>query len=311
EIDVVIANPDGTQPLRHRIALAEVGQRMAVVDESIENEKAYEDRDAPYFYYKYQRGRPVLNVQGGEERGLRREDLSPDQSVLSQRKDPDSYPVVTYLGRSYEQIRIYQEWNLGRRTAPRRPQDTALDRSFLLPDASNLAPVLNEFEDHPRERREIRDRLQQFLPGVEDFYTRTEGGTIQVYLRERGLESGIAATRLSDGTLRYLLLLSVLCHPDPPPLVCIEEPEIGLHPDVLPTVAELLVSAAERTQLIVTTHSDALLCSPILPEHVVVCERDAEGSHLRRLEPEALRSWLRDYTLGDVWRMGEIGGNRW
>lgn len=133
---------------------------------------------------------------------------------------------------------------------------------------------------------------------------------MQIFIREEGLSQPIPANRLSDGTLRYLFLLALLLNPTPPPLICIEEPEIGLHPDILPTIAELLIEASQRTQLIVTTHSDALV-SALPPESVLVCERNEKGTHLRRLEPERLKNWLENYSLGDLWRMGEIGGNRW
>jgi predicted ATPase len=107
-------------------------------------------------------------------------------------------------------------------------------------------------------------------------------------------------------------LLTLLCHPSPPPLICIEEPELGLHPDILSTVAELLIAASKRTQIIVTTHSDALVSGlSEVPESVLVCEQNNTGSHLRRLEPQQLKKWLEKYTLGDLWRMGHIGGNRW
>ncbi|MEJ1932323.1 AAA family ATPase, partial [Nostoc sp. NIES-2111] len=138
------------------------------------------------------------------------------------------------------------------------------------------------------------------------------GGTVQIFIREEGLTQPIPATRLSDGTLRYLFLIALLLDPTPPPLICLEEPEIGLHPDILPTIAEMLIEASQRTQLIVTTHSDALVSAlSEYPESILVCERDEKGSHLRRLEPEKLKNWLENYTLGDLWRMGEIGGNRW
>ncbi|MEW6754253.1 MAG: AAA family ATPase [Candidatus Latescibacterota bacterium] len=82
------------------------------------------------------------------------------------------------------------------------------------------------------------------------------------------------ATRLSDGTLRYLALLAVLCHPTPPPLVCIEEPELGLHPDIMPQLAVLLCEAATRTHLVVTTHSDILVDALTdTPEAILVCEK--------------------------------------
>ena len=91
-----------------------------------------------------------------------------------------------------------------------------------------------------------------------------------------------------------------------------EEPELGLHPDIVPTVAELLIDAAQRTQLIVTTHSDALVSAlSEIPEVIVVCDRSEQGTRLRRLDPENLKEWLERYRLGDLWAKGEIGGNRW
>ncbi|HBL10897.1 MAG TPA: chromosome segregation protein SMC, partial [Cyanobacteria bacterium UBA11162] len=83
-----------------------------------------------------------------------------------------------------------------------------------------------------------------------------------------------------------------------------------LHPDMMSTIADLLIEASQRTQLIVTTHSEALVSS-LPPESVVVCERDDLGTHLRRLDPERLKKWLEDYSLGELWSMGEIGGTRW
>ena len=102
----------------------------------------------------------------------------------------------------------------------------------------------------------------------------------------------------------------MLCHPSPPPLVCIEDPEVGLHPDALYSLAKLMIEASQKAQLIVTTHSDTLVSAlSEVPEAVVVVERDAYGSHLRRLEPERLEEWLEKYSLGELWRMGETGGN--
>ena len=126
-----------------------------------------------------------------------------------------------------------------------------------------------------------------FYDGIEDFDTKVQGGTIQVFVHERG-DRTIPTTRLSDGTLQYLCLLAILCHPEPPPLICIEEPELGMHPDILPTVAELLIEAAQRTQLIVTTHSETLVSSlSRIPEAIIICERTDAGTSLRRLDRQA------------------------
>ena len=125
-------------------------------------------------------------------------------------------------------------------------------------------------------------------------------------------EYSIPATRLSDGTLRYLCLLAILCHPDPPPLVCLEEPELGLHPDVLPNLAKLMLSASERCQLIVTTHSDILVDALTeTPESVIVCEKQDGRTRMQRLDSKELTQWLDKYRLGQLWLKGEIGGMRW
>lgn len=323
EINTTITTPFGSQPLRYRLTFTMVGQRIELVDEAIEQAEPIPPHPDPYFYYRYQQGRPALNVRtqidapvgaeaGRIQRMLRREDLNPEQSVLSQRKDPDQYPELTYVAGQFAAIRLYREWELGRFTPPRLPEKPDLPEDFLLEDASNLGLVLNSLEHHNDTKQHLITMLQRFYEGITDITTRIQGGTVQIFLHERGLRQPVPATRLSDGTLRYLCLLAVLLHPAPPALVCIEEPELGLHPDIIPLVAELLVSAAQRTQLIITTHSDTLVSAlSSVPEAVVVCERSEDGSHLRRLEPEQLQTWLERYRLGELWRMGEIGGTRW
>lgn len=323
EVNITIYHPEGTMPLRHRISFTMVGQRFELVDEAVENERP----DSTYFddvrfYYRFKKGHPVISVYPDQgdgtyqkrplERKLRREDLSLDQSVLSQRKDPDQYPEITYLGNQYSRIRLYREWNLGRYTLPRLPQKADLPEDFLLEDLSNLGLVLNHLEHQPGLRDLMLDKLKQFHESFRDISTRIHGGTVQIFLHENGLHQPVPATRLSDGTLRYLCLLAILCHPSPPPLVCIEEPELGLHPDILPTVADLLIEASNRMQLIVTTQSDILVDALTdVPEAILVCEKHAGSTAMKRLKKEDLAEWLEKYALGDLWRMGEIGGKRW
>lgn len=313
EIEATLDNP-GSMPLRYRISFTAIKDRLELVDEAIENEQPYPGQENVYFYYRYQQGYPVLNVKTAIERqtsqrSLRREDLIPDQSVLSQRKDPDQYPELTYLGNQFSNISLYRDWHIGRDSEPRMPQKTDLPEHPLLEDGSNLGLVLNNLQSKLGSRQLI-EKLKKFYETAEELGIRIYGGTVQILIREEDLTQPIPATRLSDGTLRYLFLMALLLDPTPPPIICIEEPEVGLHPDILPTVAEMLIEASQRTQLIITTHSDALV-SALTPESVLVCERDERGSHLHRLDSERLKKWLENYTLGDLWRMGEIGGNRW
>ena len=309
-VEAILESSKNNISLRYKLGFTVVGQRLELVDEVIENETKIKNSEKDvYFYYRYLNGRPVLNLYDETKRTLRREDLIPDQSVLSQRKDPDLYPELSYLSKQFSSIGLYREWHLGRDAEARMPQKTDLPEHPLLEDGSNLGLVLSGLQ-HQLGNRLIIEKLRKFYESAEELTIKISGGTVQIFIREEGLTQPIPATRLSDGTLRYLFLLALLCDPNPPPLLCIEEPEIGFHPDILPTIAEMLVEASQRTQLVITTHSDALVSS--LPtESILVCSRDQQGSHLNRLDPNKLKEWLENYSLGDLWRMGEIGGTRW
>ena len=309
KIEVVIENPESNLPLKYVLSFTEIGQRFEIVDERIENEAPLAGHDQTYFFYHFENGRGVLNVKS-RKRKLQLENVDPVASILSQRKDPDQYPEVTYLGNAFAKIRLYREWSFGRYTIPRLPQKTDLPNDQLEPDASNLGLVLNRLRREPAVRKKLLDSLRLLYEGIDDFDVQIEGGTVQVFFHEG--RYNVPATRLSDGTLRYLCLLAILCHPNPGPLICIEEPELGLHPDVLPAIGTLLKEASERTQIIVTTHSDVLVdAMSDMPEAVLVASRSETGTSLERLDAEKLKPWLEKYRLGQLWTRGEIGGTRW
>jgi len=189
---------------------------------------------------------------------------------------------------------------------------TSVPKDYLREDGGNLALVLHELDflgGHAR----VREYLKRFCDRFEDVKVDVGEGLARPFLRETGLSDMLSGVRMSDGTLKFLCLLAVLFHPKPAPLVCIEEPELGLHPDALRLVAEVLVEASERTQLIITTHSEALVDAlSDRPESVLVCERDFEnGTQFKRYSRDELDEWLEHYTLGELWRKGEIGGGRW
>lgn len=204
---------------------------------------------------------------------------------------------------------MFREWRFGRYTEVRKPQRADLPSDTLMLDACNLALVLNQLE-HADAGMEFNRLLTRFLPRFQRFSTRVqEGGTVQLYLHELGMKTPIPATRLSDGTIRFMAILALLLAPKPPPFICMEEPELGLHPDAMAILADLLVDASTRTQLLVTTHSDALISALTeVAESVLVCEH-RNGTVLRRVESAKLAGWLEQYRLGEIWRIGEIGGN--
>lgn len=295
--------------LRYTLSFAEVGQRFRIEGERVEDALVAVGDSRPNRHYAFANGQGVLHIKGNE-RLLGEDELNPVESILAQRKDPDQYPALTQLGALFEKIRVYREWSFGRNMPARLPQKADLPNEHLEPGASNLGLVLNRLRREPAVKKKLLEALGALYAGIDDFDVQIEGGTVQVFLQEGARI--VPAARLSDGTLRYLCLLAILCHPKPGPLICIEEPELGLHPDVLPTMARLLKEASERTQLIVTTHSDVLVDAlSDVPESVVVAERGDEGSSLERLDAERLKPWLEKYRLGQLWTSGEIGGTRW
>lgn len=243
--------------------------------------------------------------------------LASNQSVIAKGLNPKAPGVQGlfvnqeqfYLKNQFSEIGLYRNWHLGQGSELRKPQQTDLPEHPLEEDGSNIGLVLNNLQ-YQLPSQQILEQFQKFYPNAEELNIKIYGNTIQIFIREKGLNQPIAAPRLSDGTLHYLFLMALLLDPNPPPLLCIEEPELGLHPDILPTIAEMLIDASQRTQLIVTTHSDILI-SALPPESVLVCERDEKGSHLHRLNTSELKQWLENYTVGDLWLMGEIGGRQW
>jgi len=299
--------------LRYRLDFTEMGKRFEIVDERIERTKPMPGQKESYFFYRYNNGHPVLNIKsGGKERKrtLQREEIDPEKSILAQRRDPDTYPEITRLADSLADIRIYREWSLGRYTPPRLPQPTDLPNKWLEENARNLGLVLNRLKQDLKTKAKILEAFRAVYAEALDFGVEINGNTVQVFIQEERFN--VPATRLSDGTLRYLCLLAILYNPTPPPLICIDEPELGLHPDLIHQIVEAMRYAAEKTQLVVTTHSVAMVDALTeTPEAILVCEKTDHGSTVSRLNAEQLKPWLEKYRLGALWTSGEIGGNRW
>ena len=319
-IEARICSNGPTLELRYRLAFTEANSRLEIVDEALENSLPHKaGENDVFFYYRFQNGHPVINVkqtvkdEGAKKeyvkRQLKRESLNPEQSVFSQRKDPEIYPELTRVAEKFGRIQIFREWGFGRSAALRQAQPASLPSDSLLPTIVNLGLVLNDLE-HQDTWPQFLEYMQRFLPRFKRLTTKIQGGAVQIYLHEDGLKTPIPATRLSDGTIRFLALLAVLLHPKKSPLLCIEEPELGLHPDALAIIADLLVEAKTKTQVIVTTHSDVLV-SALTEEadSVLVSDYVGGGTEFRRLESAKLVKWLEKYRLGEIWRMGKLGGN--
>ncbi len=308
EVDAIVLV--GGKRIRYRLVFTQLGGRFEITDERVEFAEPEPGHSDPYFFYRFQAGKPVLNTQKSGKRSLQREDIDPQKSILVQRRDPDSYPELGQLADLFGAIRCYRGWPVTPDGPLRQPQRADGPNSYLLEDASNLALVLNRISKSPPDWRALRTLLQSVYGDIDDVFIDVDGSTVRVMIREKWFVTSSA--RMSDGTLRFLCLLAVLLDPKPAPLVCLDEPELGLHPDVIHNVADLLVETSTRTQLIVTTHSRELLDAiSDHPESVAVLEKSEGRTTIRRLGGEKLIEWLREYGIGRAWRDGEIGGNRW
>ena len=312
-LEAKLSHPSGDIPIRYRISFSERGDRFALREETIESSRPFDGHDQPYIYYHNPiQGNPLINFKGeNHPRRLEPDSVLSDQSILSQRKDPDAYPELTLLADKFSRMAFYREWNMSRFASPRLPQPPDLQQDRLLEDASNLGVVLSDLLNHPGVKTRIVENMRAFMHEFRDLNVFVSGGTVQIFFQEEGLSENIPASRLSDGSLRYLCLLAVLCHPTPPPVICIEEPELGLHPDMISHVAKLLVEASARSQIFVTTHSDILVDALTnTPEAIIVCEKIDGATQMRRLDLNDLEEWLDEYRLGEVWMSGAMGGTR-
>lgn len=231
------------------------------------------------------------------------------QSVLSQLRDPVAYPEVSAVGDALKKILIYRAWSFGPDSTIRESCRADVETSHLLEDFSNLPARLAVLKRDPAIKRRLLELLKEVSPAYNDIEVTPEGGRLQLYVTEG--ERNVPAHRLSDGTLRYLALLAILLQPGAN-LVVIEEPELGLHPDMFPTLRDLLVEASARFQLVVTTHSTQLVDG--LTDHaesVLVCEKENGTTRLVRLDQSDVDAWREQGALGVQWMSGRHGGTRW
>jgi predicted ATPase len=179
-------------------------------------------------------------------------------------------------------------------------------------DASNIAPfLLNLRDDEPGSYELIRDTVRLIAPFFDDFLLRpqTKGHDEQVRLewQQKGSDFPFQPNHLSDGTIRFVCLATALLQPELPATVVIDEPELGLHPYAISMLADLIKSASERTQVIISTQSPTLL-DYFEPEEVVVVNRKQGRSTFERLDADKLKAWLEDYSVGELWQKNVVQG---
>ncbi|MEW6351687.1 MAG: AAA family ATPase [Thermodesulfobacteriota bacterium] len=206
--------------------------------------------------------------------------------------------------------KVYQFHNTSSTARMRRRWD-ANDNRQLKEDAGNLAPLLMRLRDEaePYYQR-IVDTLRMILPFFADFELRADAhGSVLLQWREQGTDIVFSPSQASDGMLRTMALIALLCQPedDLPEVLILDEPELGLHPYAITAVAGLFRSVSTHVQVMVATQS-ASLVDQFDPEHIVVVSRKGRESRFERLDPKRLEGWLEDYSIAELWEKNVLGG---
>lgn len=208
-------------------------------------------------------------------------------------------------------LAVFHAVDVSARAAVRQPQPM---QPASLPgrDGEYLYSFLYHLRETDRDRFEaIEDSLRAAFPTFERIDLPPVGaGQLSLAWRDRGFRQPLHAHQLSEGTLRFLWLVTLLHSPELPSVTLIDDPEVSLHPGMLRLLADLMHEASARTQLVVATHSDRFVRS-LNPAELLVCDLDEEGrTVIQRADTLGLGEWMDSYTLDQLWSMGRLGGDR-
>lgn len=233
------------------------------------------------------------------------------ESILSQLVDKDRYYQIYTLREAIKDIAIYTYFNTTATSAIRKPVQPGFTNR-LLPDGSNLPQVLNAIKVNDKQSySRITEALAAVNPKFRGFDFNFLGTSIELLLDEAELNRSVHVTHISDGTLRYLCLLAIIFNPRRGRLVCIDEPEVGLHPDMLSELMKSIMENMSKTQYVISTHSNLLL-NQLPVSDVIVFEKDEQNaSMVRDFRSKEYVEWAEKYSTGTLWRNGDLGGNRY
>ena len=183
------------------------------------------------------------------------------------------------------------------------------DCEVLAPDGENLSAFLRCVKEYnPKSYKQIVKTIQRVAPFFHDFILEPERynqDTIKLKWKHKGTDDYFDANDLSDGTLRFILLTTLLLQPNLPTIILLDEPELGLHPFALKLLASMFRKVSRKTQIIASTQS-VTLADEFDIEDLIVVDRVDNHSEFKRLNPKDYEKWLEEYSLGDIWQKNLI-----
>ncbi len=236
--------------------------------------------------------------------------VSDEESLLSITSGPFiNNHYIPPFQRKLASIAVYHDLHTNKDASVRQPAISRMEKR-VDPDGQNLISVMHTLYTGDRDfKKDINSAMRAaFGDDFEEIvFPPASDQRIQMRIRWKSLKREQSASELSDGTLRFLFLLTVLASPSPAPIIAIDEPETGLHPSMLPLVAEYAADAATRSQVILTTHSPQFLDAfvGIRPTTTVATWENGE-TKLKTLKGEDLDYWLKEYSLGSLFKSGEL-----
>lgn len=273
-----------------------------------------EDIDsAPFVYLNVTNGRGVISAKNGNSIGIKQAVFKENELVLRQISEPDSFFPLFTLQKAIEQIVVYNHFDTTY-SSPIRQLTPYYSELKLLPNGENLTHLLNYLNGNQIFSYEkIIELLTRVNPNFKELvFSTPTGSKTLLALKEKNLNRAITIEHISDGTLRFLLLLSILYNPNRGKVVCLDEPEIGLHPDMIQTICEGIKYAAKTgTQMIVATHSPLLLNSFELEDLRIFEKSENNNTTAKTVTEEDFPDWEGAFLVGQMWLRGQIGGVRW
>lgn len=196
-------------------------------------------------------------------------------------------------------------------TSPAKQTSDVDDNRFFRPNAANLPAYLYWLQErHPVQFRHIEEHVRLVAPFFDGFVlapSKLNEKKIKLEWRQKGSDAYFDAYSLSDGTLRFICLVTLLLQPSPPDLILLDEPELGLHPFAIRILAEMLEAASKRVQVVLATQSVTLL-NNFAPNDVIVAENDGLKTTFQRLDEDKLKHWLEEFSIGELWEKNVLGG---
>jgi predicted ATPase len=227
-------------------------------------------------------------------------------------KSGSSPAVAGHILNAITSWRVYHFHDTSSSAKVKQPCDIN-DNQILRSDASNLAAflyLLRETETGYYQR--IVSAIKLVAPFFDDFVLRPnplKSDSILLEWREKGSDAYFNAQMLSDGTLRFICLATLLLQPDLPSTIIIDEPELGLHPYAITVLSSLLKSTSINTQIVISTQSVPLV-NQFEPENIIVVDRKDGQSTFERQSSTDLENWIDNYGMGDMWEKNLLGGRQ-